>query len=406
MPKTEMQQSGTQQLVILGATGTIGQNTLDVAARHPQAIRILGVSANRDVDGLLAICLAHKVAFAAMADPQAAQQLSEKLADAGAVTKVLQGPEALSELASLELADSVMAAVVGAAGLLPTLAAIRANKKVLLATKEALVMSGQVFMDALAHSEAELLPIDSEHNAIFQCLPAGSYCGQTPRGVRRLILTASGGPFRTLPLDQFAAVTPVQAVAHPNWTMGQKISVDSATMMNKGLELIEAAWLFNLPSARIDVLLHPQSVIHSLVEYDDASFLAQIGAPDMRIPIAHALAWPERFESGAKSVDLAQIARMDFEVADLERFPCLSLARQSLEAGGTAPAVLNAANEVAVQAFLDEKIGFMQIPSCVNETLQAMDSAGLDSPDSVEAVLAADAWARRQAATQLGIPHA
>lgn len=395
-----------QQLVILGATGTIGQNTLDVAARHPSKMQILGVSANRDDAGLFAICQAHGVAWAAMADDEAAFRLQQRVKEAGLSTRVLSGSEGLCELASLSEATTVMAAVVGAAGLLPTLAAVKAHKRVLLATKEALVMSGQVFMDALHNSRAELLPIDSEHNAIFQCLPPGSHCGQTPRGVRRLILTASGGPFRTLPMHAFAAVTPAQAVAHPNWTMGQKISVDSATMMNKGLELIEAARLFDLPSARIDVLLHPQSVIHSLVEYDDASFLAQIGSPDMRIPIAHALAWPERFESGAASVDLVDIARMDFEAADLQRFPCLRLARESLEAGGTAPAVLNAANEVAVQAFLEERVGFLDIAACVDDTLDAMNSAGLAEPNCIDAVLAADAWARTRAWQRLGVAHA
>ena len=395
-----------QQLVILGATGTIGLNTLDVAARHPQKIRVLGVSAHRNVQALLEICRQHEVAYAAMAEPAAAAELASEVANAGLATRVLQGHDALEELASLAEADAVMAAVVGAAGLLPTLAAVRAGKRVLLATKEALVMSGPVFLRELAASRAELIPIDSEHNAIFQCLPSGSRCGAQPSGVRRLILTASGGPFRTLPLEQLADVTPAQAVAHPNWTMGQKISVDSATMMNKGLELIEAARLFDLPSARIDVLLHPQSVIHSLVEYDDASFLAQIGSPDMRIPIAHALAFPERFESGAESVDLAAVARMDFAEADLQRFPCLRLAREALEAGGTAPAVLNAANEVAVEAFLDGAAGFADIPASVDATLQAMDNAGLAAPDNLEAVLAADAWSRQHAREHLGLSHA
>ncbi len=395
-----------QQLVILGATGTIGRNTLDVAARHPDRIQILGVSARRDEDGLFAICQTHQVPWAAMADEQAAASLQQRVREAGLATRVLAGAQGLCELASLAEATTVMAAVVGAAGLLPTLAAVQADKRVLLATKEALVMSGQVFMDALRHSRGELLPIDSEHNAIFQCLPPGSHCGQTPRGVRRLILTASGGPFRSLPMEAFATVTPAQAVAHPNWTMGQKISVDSATMMNKGLELIEAARLFDLPSARIDVLLHPQSVIHSLVEYDDASFLAQIGSPDMRIPIAHALAWPERFESGAASVDLTEVARMDFEAADLARFPSLRLARESLEAGGAAPAVLNAANEIAVEAFLHEQAAFLDIAACVENTLEAMDSAGLAEPTCIDSVLAADAWARRHAAQHLGVAHA
>jgi 1-deoxy-D-xylulose-5-phosphate reductoisomerase len=395
-----------QNLVILGATGTIGSNTLDVAARHPQRIRVLGVSAHTNDAALFDICVKYRVPFAAMANAAAAQRLAQRLRDAGLATEVLAGPQALDELAALDQATTVMAAVVGAAGLLPTLAAVRANKRVLLATKEALVMSGQVFMDALAASQTELIPIDSEHNAIFQCLPAGSQCGSRPKGVRRLILTASGGPFRELPLNEFATVTPAQAVAHPNWTMGQKISVDSATMMNKGLELIEAAHLFDLPSAQIDVLLHPQSVIHSLVEYDDASFLAQIGSPDMRIPIAHALAHPERFESGAASVNLAAIARMDFAELDLERFPCMRLARESLEAGGAAPTVLNAANEVAVQAFLDGRARFVDISASVARTLDAMPAANLQDPDNLEAVLAADQWARQHASTVLGLNHA
>ncbi len=396
----------TQRLVILGATGTIGQNTLDVAARHAGRLEVLGVSADRNVESLLEICARHEVPYAAMANAAAAEELTAAVQARGLPTRVLRGPQALEELAALDEATTVMAAVVGAAGLLPTLAAVRAGKRVLLATKEALVMSGAVFLRALADSTAELIPIDSEHNAIFQCLPAGSRCGSRPVGVRRLILTASGGPFRTLPLEQLVDVTPAQAVAHPNWTMGQKISVDSATMMNKGLELIEAARLFDLPSAQIDVLLHPQSVIHSLVEYEDASFLAQIGSPDMRIPIAHALAFPERFDSGAASVDLAAVARMDFAEADLTRFPCLRLAREALEADGVAPAVLNAANEVAVEAFLAGQIGFTDIAATVDGALQAMTSAELDPADTLEAVLAADAWAREHSRAQLGLAHA
>lgn len=390
-----------QSLVILGATGTIGKNTLDVAARHPDSIEVLGVSANTDDAGLFEICRQYRVAYAAMADDPSAARLQKRLATEGLVTRVFRGDDALSELASLPACTSVMAAVVGAAGLLPTLAAARAGKRILLATKEALVMSGQVFLQAVAEGGAELLPIDSEHNAIFQCLPNGSQSGVRPKGVRRLVLTASGGPFRCLPLDEFASVTPAQAVAHPNWTMGQKISVDSASMMNKGLELIEAAWLFGMPSNHIDVLLHPQSVIHSLVEYDDASFLAQLGDADMRIPIAHALAWPERFESGAKSIDLTQIARLDFETADPQRFPCLGLARFALEAGGHAACVLNAANEVAVDAFLNERAGFLDIPACVEHCLNASQDAELDSPDTLDAVLLADAWARKSAASFL-----
>lgn len=395
-----------QQLIILGATGTIGQNTLDVVARHPDRIRVLGVCAHRNDEALLKICADHAVPFAAMADAAAARRLLENLQREGLRTQVLEGPKALEDLAALPEATTVMAAVVGAAGLLPTLAAVRAGKRVLLATKEALVMSGQVFMQAVIDGGAELIPIDSEHNAIFQCLPRGARCGEAPQGVRRLILTASGGPFRTLPLDHLHAVTPEQAVAHPNWTMGHKISVDSATMMNKGLELIEASHMFDLPSARIDVLLHPQSLIHSLVEYEDASFLAQIGSPDMRIPIAHALAYPERFESGAESLDLARMAHMDFAATDLERYPCLQLAREALEAGGAAPAVLNAANEVAVQAFLDRRTGYQDIPATVAAALDAMGSAALAVPDCIDSILDADAWARRFANHHLESVHA
>ena len=388
-------------LVILGATGTIGRNTLDVIARQPGRWPLRGVSAHRDDAGLLAICREHAVPLAALADPDAARRLEHAARAEGLRLEVLAGEAGLAELARLPEADTVMAGVVGAAGLLPTLAAARAGKRVLLATKEALVMSGPVFMQAVAEGGATLLPIDSEHNAIFQCLPGASVCGRPPVGVRRVILTASGGPFLNRPVSELASVSPQEAVAHPNWVMGQKISVDSATMMNKGLELIEAARLFALDSARIDVLIHPQSVIHSLVEYDDASFLAQLGSADMRIPIAHALAHPQRTESGAASLDLAEIARLDFAAPDLGRFPCLRLAREALEAGGAAPAVLNAANEVAVAQFLAGGASFTAIARTVEHTLEALAAADLPPTDDLDGVLAADSWARRHAATTL-----
>ena len=313
-------------------------------------------------------------------------------------TEVLGGDAALETVASLPEVRQVMAAIVGAAGLLPTLAAARAGKRVLLANKEALVMSGRLFMDAVQQHGAELLPIDSEHNAIFQCMPLDFDRGLDAVGVRRILLTASGGPFRCTPRDELANVTPDQACAHPNWVMGRKISVDSATMMNKGLEIIEACWLFNTTQDKIDVVLHPQSVIHSMVEYSDGSVLAQLGNPDMRTPIAHALAWPERIESGVASLDLFSKARFDFEPPDPLRFPCLRLAREAIAAGGTASAILNAANEVAVSAFLEGRLRFLQIPEVIEAALAALpahESADLD------AVLGDDAAARRFAAQRL-----
>lgn len=361
-----------KNITVLGATGSIGVSTLDVLARHPERYRVVALTANRQVERLLEQCLVHRPRYAVMVDAQAAERLAAGLREAGAETEVLSGTDALEQVASLPKVDYVMAAIVGAAGLPPTLAAARHGKRILLANKEALVMSGHLFMEEVHNNGAELLPIDSEHNAIFQCMPPNFDKGLPEVGVRRILLTASGGPFRQTPLSELESVTPEQAVAHPNWSMGRKISVDSATMMNKGLEVIEACWLFNTSPANIQVVLHPQSVIHSMVEYSDGSVLAQLGNPDMRTPIAHALAWPERIESGVASLDMFAIARLDFEAPDLNRFPCLRLAMESMEAGGTAPTILNAANEIAVDAFLEGQIGFTDIARVIEQTLESM----------------------------------
>lgn len=379
-------------LCILGATGSIGVSTLDVVARHPDQYRVIALTANKAVDVLYEQCLKYKPEFAVMVDALKAQQLQQRLADAGVTTtQVLSGVDALQQVATLPNVDSVMAAIVGAAGLLPTLAAAQAGKTVLLANKEALVMSGALFMQAVAESGAHLLPIDSEHNAIFQCMPAGYTAGHRAKQARRILLTASGGPFRCLPLEDLPKMTPAQAVAHPNWDMGRKISVDSATMMNKGLELIEACWLFDIPAQDIQVVIHPQSVIHSMVDYVDGSVLAQMGNPDMRTPIAHALAWPERFESGVQPLDIFDVARMDFERPDLMRFPCLRLAYAAITAGGIMPTVLNAANEIAVEAFLNEQILFTDIPVIIERCMQQFVVV---EAESLEVVLATDAKAR------------
>lgn len=388
-------------LVILGATGTIGLNTLDVAARHPERLRIVALSAHRDTDRLADLCLRHRPRYAVMGDAASAAVLRERLRAAGVDTEVLQGADALVQVVGLPEVSRVMAGIVGAAGLLPTLAAVRAGKKVLLANKEPLVMAGRLFMHEAVHCGATLLPVDSEHNAIFQCLPAGYRCGAVPAGVTRIILTASGGPFRELPLSQLAEVTPEQALRHPNWVMGPKISVDSATMMNKGLELIEASWLFGLAPEQIEVIQHPQSLVHSLVEFADGSQLAQLGQPDMRVPIAHALAWPERCDSGAQRLDLAATGRLDFGPLDPVRYPCLGLARQALRAGGDAPVALNAANEVAVAAFLGRQIAFTAIAEVIDRCLQRVGSVPAPAGDELAHVLAVDEWARNEARTQL-----
>jgi 1-deoxy-D-xylulose-5-phosphate reductoisomerase len=356
-----------KRLVVLGATGSVGRNTLDVAARHPDRLQVFALTAARDVDGMAALCEQHRPRYAAMADADAAQALSARLAGQG--IEVLAGADGLCALAAHPEATQVMSAIVGAVGLLPTLAAVRAGKQVLIANKEPLVMAGTLLMAAARESGAVLLPIDSEHNALFQCLPSGYRCGDALEGVASLILTASGGPFRDWPAERLAAVTPEQALRHPNWVMGPKISVDSATLMNKGLELIEAATLYGLPSARLGVVVHPESAIHSLVSYVDGSLIAQIGSADMRIPIAHALAWPERWTSGVAPLDLVALAQMRFEAPDPDRFPCLRLAREALEAGGTAPLVLNAANEVAVEAFLAHRLRFTAMPDLIADAL-------------------------------------
>ena len=383
-----------QQISILGATGSIGKSTLDVVARHPQQFQVYALTAHRQWQRLFELCQQFKPRYAVLVEAAAAEQLQAQLRQAGASTEVLQGAAALEQVASAPEVSLVMAAIVGAAGLQSALAAAQAGKRVLLANKESLVMSGQIFMQAVQAHQATLLPIDSEHNAIFQAMPRDASGELAALGVRRILLTASGGPFRTAPLDSLSQVTPEQACAHPNWVMGRKISVDSATMMNKGLEVIEAHWLFNASADQIQVVVHPQSVIHSMVEYVDGSVLAQLGNPDMRTPIAYALGFPERIESGVASLDLFKIARLDFEAPDEQRFPCIALAYAALRAGASAPAVLNAANEVAVVAFLDRQLAFQAIASVIEQTLEQVSSTPVDT---LQQVLAADAAARHVA---------
>ena len=380
-----------QRITVLGASGSIGMSTLDVVARHRDRFEIFALSGHRQLDRLRELCIQFAPRLAVTADPAGARKLRGELKEAGCATEVLSGPQALIDIANHPEVDCVMAAIVGAAGLQPTLAAAAAGKRVLLANKEALVMAGDLFMAQVRRAKAMLLPIDSEHNAVFQSLPHG-YSGEMARsGVRRIILTASGGPFLNLQLGALAQVTPEQACAHPNWVMGRKISVDSATMMNKGLEVIEAHWLFNVAAEQIEVVIHPQSVIHSLVDYVDGSVLAQLGNPDMRTPIAHALAWPERVDAGVRSLDLFDVAQLSFERPDRLRFPCLDLAYRALRAGGTAPAVLNAANEEAVSAFLDRRLGFARIADVISASLDTMASTAAETLDDV---LDADARAR------------
>ncbi len=383
-----------QSLTILGATGSIGVSTLDVVARHPDRYRIFALTGQTRIDVLAEQCAQFHPEVAVVVEADAAARLQQLIRDRGLKTTVVYGEQALCEVASAEACDTVMAAIVGAAGLGPSLAAARAGKKLLLANKEALVISGQLFMDAVAASGSTLLPIDSEHNAIFQCLPIGYQRVPTQHGIRKILLTASGGPFLDRELSSFDSITPEQAVAHPNWSMGRKISVDSATMMNKGLEVIEAHWLFGASASQIEVVIHPQSVIHSMVAYADGSVLAQLGNPDMRTPIAHALAYPERIDSGVDAIDLARIGQLEFRQPDRVRFPCLQLAFDALQAGGSAPAVLNAANEVAVQAFLDKQISFSRISTLIAETLSRVPAA---SVDTLESLLAQDSKARDQA---------
>ena len=384
-----------RQVAILGSTGSIGVNTLDVIRAHPNRFKVVALTAAKQVDLLAQQCAEFKPAIAVVSDADGAARLSKLLLENKINTQVLYGPEALVNAVTDSDCDTVMAAIVGAAGLVPALAAAKAGKRVLLANKEALVMSGDLFMHAMKEGGGELLPIDSEHNAIFQCLPEQFSKEPNPRlGVEELWLTASGGPFRNTPLDQLASITPEQACAHPNWVMGRKISVDSATMMNKGLEVIEAFWLFGLPLEKIKVLIHPQSVVHSMVRYRDGSVLAQLGQPDMRTPIAYGLAWPERIDAGVAPLSLTQLSSLNFAEPELARFPCLSLAFAAAKAGGTAPAVLNAANEIAVAAFLDEGLPYLQIPSVVEEVLNAIPAS---SASSLELILSIDARAREAA---------
>jgi 1-deoxy-D-xylulose-5-phosphate reductoisomerase len=379
-------------ICILGATGSIGVSTLDVVARHNDQYKVIALTANNNIDTLYEQCLAHHPEYVVVVDEQKARTFSDRIAASPvADIKVLSGAQSLEQVATLENVDSVMAAIVGAAGLLPTLAAAKAGKTVLLANKEALVMSGAIFMRAVAESGAQLMPIDSEHNAIFQCMPAGYSAGRQAKEARRILLTASGGPFRTKPIEELTGVTPAQAVAHPNWDMGRKISVDSATMMNKGLELIEACLLFNMTPDQIQVVIHPQSVIHSMVDYVDGTVLAQMGNPDMRVPIAHALAWPERFESGVAPLNIFDVKRMDFEQPDLERFPCLRLAIEAINTGGVMPAILNAANEIAVDAFLNGQVRFTDIPVIIERSMHIFEAK---EADSLEIILAVDQQAR------------
>lgn len=375
--------SAPQLVTVLGATGSIGLSTLDVIARHPERYSVFALSGFSRLAELGALCQQHRPRYAVVPDAGSAQALQASLRAAGLATEVLVGEEGLCAIAAAEEVDCVMAAIVGAAGLRPTLAAVQAGKKVLLANKEALVMSGALFIQAVKRSGAVLLPIDSEHNAIFQCLPGDYARGLQAVGVRRVLLTASGGPFRETPLADLEHVTPEQACAHPNWSMGRKISVDSASMMNKGLEMIEACWLFDARPEQIEVVIHRQSVIHSLVDYVDGSVLAQLGNPDMRTPIAHALAWPQRIDSGVAPLDLFAVGRLDFERPDEQRFPCLRLAREAAQAGGSAPAMLNAVNEVAVEAFLQRRIRFSDIARMIESVLNAQPVQAVEALDVV-----------------------
>lgn len=383
-----------QQITVLGATGSIGSSTLDVIERHPKRYQVYALTAHQQVEKLALLCQRFQPAYAVVATEQAAEQLHGLLAVTETVTQVLCGEQALAEVASAPEVDAVMAAIVGAAGLKPSLAAVKAGKKLLLANKEALVMSGQLLIELAQRSGAVILPIDSEHNAIFQCLPSHYPKQLAEVGVRKLLLTASGGPLRHMSYAELEQVSPAEACAHPNWSMGRKISVDSATLMNKGLELIEACWLFNLPPAQIEVVVHPQSIIHSMVEYVDGSILAQLGNPDMRTPIAHAMAWPERIESGVQSLNFFELAALEFYPPDTERFACLRLAREAMDAGGVAPAILNAANEVAVAQFLAGQLKFTQIPQLIEAVLTSTPHS---AADDLAKVYQADYYAREQA---------
>jgi 1-deoxy-D-xylulose-5-phosphate reductoisomerase len=382
------------RLTVLGSTGSIGKSTLDVVSRHPDKYRIIALTAQQQDELLFEQCQRFQPRYAVLLDEAACERLSKRIAAAGLDIEVLCGVAALERVATLPEVDAVMAAIVGAAGMQSTLAAAQAGKKILLANKETLVLAGHLFMEAVHRSGSILLPIDSEHNAIFQALPRGYAGDMKQSGVSKILLTASGGPFRNTPISELQHVTPEQACAHPNWSMGRKISVDSASMMNKGLEVIEAHWLFNAGADDIQVVVHPQSVIHSMVQYVDGSVLAQLGNPDMRTPIAFALAYPERIEAGVAPLDLFQVARLDFTAPDFSRFPCLALAYEALRAGGTAPALLNAANEVAVAAFLERRISFLDIPRLIETVLGKIASAKVEM---LQDLLDADASARAAA---------
>ena len=383
-----------KRLAVCGSTGSIGVHTLDVVSRNRARYEMFALTAHSDVDGLAAQCRRWRPRIAVMSSESAASRLAAILAEEMPEIEVLAGASGLTQVAMHPEVDYVMAAIVGAAGLMSSLAAARAGKRVLLANKEALVMSGRLFMDAVRDGGAELLPIDSEHNAIFQCLPR-THSGPVESGVRRVLLTGSGGPFRARDPESLHDVTPTDACAHPNWSMGRKISVDSATMMNKGLEVIEACWLFDMEPESVEVIVHPQSVIHSMVEYEDGTVLAQLGNPDMRTPIAHALAWPDRIDSGVAPLDLVGISRLDFEAPDFDRFPCLRLGFEAARAGGTAPAALNAANEVAVDAFLNGRLRFTRIARVAEATVAACSG---EEPRTLDDVLDLDRLARIRAA--------
>jgi len=384
-----------RNVTVLGSTGSIGVSTLDVIRRHPDRFKVAALTAAKQIDRLANQCIEFNPAIAVVSDADGAKRLSELLGDKKLKTQVMYGADALVTAVTDSACNTVMAAIVGAAGLVPALAAAKAGKRVLLANKEALVMSGDLFMNAMKLGGGELLPIDSEHNALFQCLPANfAKSPQSHSGVEELWLTASGGPFRNTPITELASITPAQACAHPNWVMGRKISVDSATMMNKGLEVIEAFWLFGLPLEKIKVLIHPQSVVHSMVRYRDGSVIAQMGQPDMRIPIAYGLSWPERIDAGVGQLDLTQFAALSFSEPDFERFPCLALAFAAATLGGTAPTVLNAANEIAVAAFLDQGLPYLKIPVVVEHVLNSIASI---PASSIEHILDVDAQARESA---------
>ncbi len=381
-------------LCILGATGSIGVSTLDVVSRHSKEYKVVALTANTNIESLFDQCILHKPEYVVVVDEAKAELFKKKIqGSAVSAIQVMSGVKALEFVSTLDNVDSVMAAIVGAAGLLPSLAAAKAGKTVLLANKEALVMSGDIFMQAVKQSGAKLLPIDSEHNAIFQCMPAGYITGEPAKQARRILLTASGGPFRETPIEKLQDVTVDQAVAHPKWDMGRKISVDSATMMNKGLELIEACLLFNMSPEDIQVVIHKQSIIHSMVDYVDGSVLAQMGNPDMRVPIAHAMAWPDRFDSGVEPLNIFEVRQMDFEEPNLQRFPCLRLAYEAIVAGGIMPTVLNASNEVAVEEFLNERIKFTDIPVIIEKCMAEFSA---DIADSLEVILKTDRQAREQ----------